>query len=184
MPVRRCLTLLILAALLLGGCGGDDKGASATTQPTATAVAPATGAPIEGTGYELRAAGGWSDIKSLSSGSSDVILATQSGSVMNVLREKLAPATDRDAALEALARSVLTGAGATRSSPSTPATLDGAGGITFRVRIKTDQEPADGRVVIVIHDGYAYAIAATTSPDEPVSTSRAFDAMLGSWRWT
>ncbi|HUR85247.1 MAG TPA: hypothetical protein VMY78_07870 [Solirubrobacteraceae bacterium] len=184
MPRRHGLPLLALAALLLGGCRGDDKGASATTPATTAAVAPASGDRIAGSGYELRAAEGWTDVKAQLSSTSDVILATESGSVLNVLREQLAPETNQSEALESLSRSVLEGADATRLSASTPTTLDGADGITFRVRVKSDRGPADGRVVIVIHEGYAYAIAANTSPDEPVSTSRAFASMLRSWRWT
>ena len=187
MPLRRSLPLLVLGALLLGGCGGgdaDEDGARPANRATTAAVAPATGERITGSGYELNAAKGWIDVKQQLEAPSDVILATESGSVLNVLREKLAPDIDRDDALERLARSALEGADATRLSASTPTALAGAEGITFRVRVKSDQEPADGRVVIVIHDGYAYAIAASTSPNEPVSTSRAFDSMLSSWRWT
>lgn len=180
--------LLLALALGLAGCGGgdDDGGATtpATTRTATAAVAPATGDRIAGSGYELRAAKGWTDVKQQLGANADVILATQSGSIVNVLREKLPAGADRAAVLRALTRSVLAGAGATQQSPSVPANLDGADGISFRVRIKTDRGPADGRVVIVIHDGYAYAVAGSTSPDEPVSAERAFRSMLASWRWT
>ena len=174
----------MLGALLLGGCGGGGDGDDGARPATTATVAPADGTPIAGSGYELRAAKGWNDIEAQAPSSADVILATESGSVMNVLREKLAPGTDRGVALEALSRSILQAAGATRRSASTPTALDGADGVTFGVRIKTEEETADGRVVIVIHEDHAYAIAATRSPSEPVSIDRAIASMLSTWRWT
>ena len=194
MPVRGRLPSLALAVpalLFASGCGdgGDDAakpaaGSATATAATSTPVAPAAGDRIAGTGYRLNAAPGWTDVTQQLGARADVILATQSGSVFNVLREKLPADTSRSQALNALARSVLSGAGASRRSASSPTTLDGAGGITFRVRVKTDLGQAPGRVVIVIHDGYAYAIAGSTSPDEPVSAERALQSMLSSWRWT
>jgi hypothetical protein len=177
-------TLLLALVLAIAGCGGGDD--SATT-PARTATAPAaaaTGDRIAGSGYELRAARGWTDVKQQLHANADVILATQSGSVMNVQREKLPAGADRATVLEALTSSVLAGGNASKQSASTPTALDGADGITFRVRTKTDSGLTDGRVVIVIHDGYAYAIAGSTSPDEPVSAERALQSMLASWRWT
>jgi hypothetical protein len=184
MPVRhRLLCVACVAVLLLAGsCGGDDDAAKPAA--TSTQVAPAGGDAIAGSGYELRAARGWTDVKQQLGSNADVVLATQSGSVLNVLREKLPAGADRATVLGALTRSVLAGAGASKHSDSTPTTLDGADGIAFRVRIKTDRGLADGRVVIVIHDGYAYAVAGSTSPDEPVSAERALRSMLASWRWT
>jgi hypothetical protein len=184
---RRRLLLAVAGALLLAGCGADGASDSASTAPARTAtdaVAPATGATIAGTGYELHAAKGWVDVKQQLSPRSDVILATQSGSVMNVLREKIPAGSNRSVVLVALGDKVLEGAGARRLSASTPTAVDGAQGITFRVRIKTDLGPAPGRIVIVLHGGYAYAVAANTSPDEPASMEHAFASMLSSWRWT
>jgi hypothetical protein len=184
-PVRRRLLPLLAGALLLPGCGGGSDSKPAATTPARTAaVAPATGAPIRGTGYELRAAKGWNDVKQQLSQGSDVILATQSGSVMNVLREKVSGSSGRSVVLAALTRTVLSGASAKQLSASRPTSLDGAEGVTFRVRLKSDVGQTSGRVVIVIHSGYAYAIAASTSPAEPVSTDRAFASMLSSWHWT
>ena len=181
---RRLRPPLVAGALLLAGCGGGADHASKPASTTLTQAAPATGDPIAGTGYTLRAAKGWTDVKQQLSATSDVILATQSGSVMNVLREQVPGTSDRSTVLAALTRSVLSGAKASKRSDSMPTSLDGAEGITFRVRVTTDRGPAAGRVVIVIHGGYAYAIAASTSPDEPVSTDRAFASMLRSWRWS
>jgi hypothetical protein len=181
--------LLLALALAMAGCGGGDDSATTPARPaTATAPAPATatatGDRIAGSGYALRAAKGWSDVKQRLNSSADVILATQSGSVMNVLREKLPAGADRATVLAALTSSVLAGGNASKQSASTPTKLYGAGGITFRVRTRTDGGVTDGRVVIVIHDGYAYAVAGSTSPDEPVSAERALASMLASWRWT
>jgi hypothetical protein len=175
--------------LILAGCGGDDD--AAKPKPTATsaevaadAAAPATGATVRGSGYELHTAEGWSDIKEEIASDSDVILATDSGSILNVLREKVPADAELSVVLAALTRSVLKGADAAKRSPSTPIVVDGAKGVTFRIRIKTDQGQAPGRVVIVVHDGYAYAVAGSSSPQEPSPTDRAFAAMLASWRWT
>jgi hypothetical protein len=176
-------TLLLALALGVAGCGGGGDDGATTSARTATAPA-AAGDRIAGTGYTLRAAKGWSDVKQQLNANADVILATQSGSVMNVVREKLPADVDRATVLKALTSSVLAGGNASKQSASTPTKLDGAGGITFRVRTRTDSGLADGRVVIVIHDGYAYAIAGSTSPDEPVSAERALQSMLASWRWT
>jgi hypothetical protein len=184
-PVRSRLLLLVAGALLLTGCGaGNDSRPASAPQTQTRSAAPASGATIRGTGYTLHAAKGWIDVERQLSAGSDAILATQSGSVMNVLREKVPAGSNRSVLLAALSRKVLEGAGAKRLSSSTPTVVDGARGITFRVRVKTDRGPAPGRVVIVLHDGYAYAVAASTSPDEPVSTERAFASMLSSWRWT
>jgi hypothetical protein len=187
-PVRRRLLPLAAGVLLLAGCGGGDSKQAATAPSrvdTATvAIAPATGARIKGTGYELRAAKGWIDVKQQLSRSSDVILATDSGSVLNVLREKIPADSNPSVVLAALTRSVLTGADAKKLTASKPTVLDGAEGVTFDVRIKSDRGNAPGHVVIVIHSGFAYAIAASRSPDEPVSTEAAFASMLSTWRWT
>ena len=189
MPARRLIPPVVAALALLAGCGGgggDPKPAqtATTTATTPQAAAPATGDRIVGTGYELRAAKGWTDVKAQLQARADVVLATQSGSIVNVLREKIPSDANRSVVLAALSRSVLAGADAARTSRSTKVVLDGADGVAFGVRLKTDQGSAAGRVVIVVHGGYAYAIAGSSSPDEPVPTDTAFASMLASWRWT
>ncbi len=189
MSLRRRLPPLLAVLVAVAGCGGDagddsSRARTAATTTTAVAAPAATGPAIEGTGYELRAAQGWEDVKQQLSASSDVVLATQSGSVLNVLREKVPGDQDRSIVLAALTRSVLDGADAKQRSRSVPVVVDGAEGVSFLVTLTTDRGPADGRVVIVVHDGYAYAIAGSTSPDEPVPATRAFASMLSSWHWT
>ena len=78
---------------------------------------------------------------------------------------------------------VITSGDVKKLGPSTPIDVAGARGLSTKVRIKTDQGVAAGRVVALIHGDEGYAIVATFAPKEPKPTTGDFAAMLSSWRW-
>jgi L-aminopeptidase/D-esterase-like protein len=187
-------SLLAVAVLGLGGCGdskpGQEQRTKADSGPAAIAsqdAAPATGTPIAGTGYVVRAAKGWYDIKKglgSTTEDSDIKLGTTHGSVMNVQASPNPAALKRSGIADFLTTVVITSSNMKKLGRSTPIVVAGARGLSTKVRFKTDQGVARGRVVAFVHGDENYVIVASSSPKEPKPTTGDFAAMLSSWHWS
>jgi hypothetical protein len=188
---RHHVSLLAVAALALGGCGDSktapDKDGSTPVVLASDAAAPATGKPVAGTGYVVHAADGWYDIQQgmgADAADSDITLGTTHGSIMNVEQSPTPQGLDRSRLAAFFTRAVIDMGKMMKLAPSTPIEVDGARGLSTKVRLDTDLGVARARVVVLIHGDQSYAIVASSSPKEPTPTTGDFAAMLSSWRWT
>ena len=170
------LVLVALALALLPGCGGDDGGGSES-------------GGVSGNGYTLDPPAGWTDgTEQAKTGAINfdlVLLGERRDDFtanVNILREEPQGDVGLDELKEAY-RPQLENLGATDIQSGQDIQVDGEQALVHDYRIGQEGQKLRGRQAAVPHDGAVYTITLTSTEDGFDEDTRAFQAMLDSWRW-
>jgi hypothetical protein len=184
MLVRAPLLVLLVAVLVLPGCGSGDGGAPATTP------SPGAARTVRGYGFTAAAPPGWTDVSGQFEAEAvryDVAYgdtrAVGFKPSLLVLRERTQEIRGRTIAqVDARIRRAGPRAPEVRMGTSTPLRLDGEDALTRTTTGTQAGAALAKREVLSVHDGTLYTIALTAAADDR-SADGVLRAFVASWRW-
>jgi len=177
------LSVSAILAGLLGGCGGDDAAAPATTSS-----APAA----KGTDYTLQPPEGFRDVTSQFEGSAiriDLAYAERvdSGFATNmiVIREQPGGRLELDNVMKSFTKQAEVQANDDGISETETRELDGVPARTYSFRSRNEENgPVRQRQVVAVKDGAVYTITWSVAADKFEAQEATLDRTLESWRWS
>lgn len=186
------LAVAVMAALLMGGCGGQAAKSTATPKPAAstTAMPTAAGQTVRGTGYSIRLPAGWSDItaeqRKTSSEKFDLALAgpeTQgaTANLIVVVHSSLEftltdwLAEGREGIVQRFSGRLV--------GPVERLSLAGTPAMALEYTYKP-AGPLHGRFVACLRSGTIYLVYFAAHPQAFATDRAAFDQILASWSWS